>query len=267
MFAAAITLPLLAKHRHRQPIHSDRPELWGVAIDNLSMNYAVSRARGLIYNPPDDRAQLVVTVNALSMNDALKSDEYRSILNRAAMVLADGAGMIWGMRFLGMPVQERVAGIDFAEQICRAASSEGWPVYFLGAEGSTAKECAAVMAERYPGLKIAGARDGYFDMYDVSVADKVAESGAKVLLAAMGQPRQEKWVDMYAERLGPMLAVGVGGAFDVFAGHLTRAPKWVQRIGMEWLYRLIQEPFRWKKDLGLMTFVLRVFAAKLRIIS
>ena len=197
------------------------------------------------------------------MNEALRDPEYRDILKRAAMVLADGTGLLWGMRFLGLPLQERVTGIDFAEHLCRAAAVEGWPVYFLGAKGDTAEVCAAALAARYPGLVVAGARDGYFDMEDVSVPEAVAASGARVLLVAMGLPRQEKWVALHRERLGPLLAVGVGGSFDVFAGRLSRAPRWVQRAGLEWLYRLFQEPGRLGKDMGLVLFVLRVLATKL----
>ena len=167
------------------------------------------------------------------------------------------------MKILGMPVQERVAGIDFAEQLCRTASAEKWPVYFAGAAGDTAKQCAEVLQERFPGLIVAGARDGYFDVNDKQIPKDIATSGAKILLAAMGQPRQEKWIYAHRETLGPMLAVGVGGAFDVFSGKLNRAPKWVQKIGFEWLYRQLQEPMRWRKNLRLYTFMLRIFATKI----
>ena len=100
-------------------------------------------------------------------------------------------------------------------------------------------------------------------MKDVSIADRVASSGAKILLVAMGLPRQEKWVNLHAERLGPVLAIGVGGSFDVYAGNLKRAPLWMQHIGFEWLYRLIQEPFRWRKDLRLFIFVIKILFAKI----
>lgn len=265
--ALAAILPFLLKRRSRSPMAQEKPSLWGVRIDNVSMNYAVSRARGLISNPGGGGAQLVVTVNALGMDEAVRDADYHQILQDASMVLADGVGLLWGMRFLGMPMQERVAGIDFAEQLCRIAAVEGWPVYFLGAKGETASACAEVLFSRYPGLSVAGARDGYFDLEDTSVPDVVVSSGAKILLVAMGQPRQEKWVALHRERLGNVLAVGVGGAFDVFSGRLSRAPVLMQRIGMEWLYRLFQEPGRWRKDLRLIVFVLRVLATRLGLYS
>lgn len=244
---------------------NDRPSLWGVTFDNVSMNYAVSKARGLIVNPESRRANLVVTLNAIGMETVIDDPEFAAIVKDSAMVLADGSGLCLGMKILGMPVQERVAGIDFAEQLCRTASAEKWPVFFLGAAGDTARRCAEALSAKFPGLIVAGARDGYFDIRDKIIPDMIARTGAKIILAAMGQPRQEKWVTLHRERLGSVLCVGVGGAFDVFAGKLERAPLWMQKIGLEWLYRMIQEPSRWRKNLRLITFMLRIFATKLGI--
>jgi len=245
------------------PMTYSKPCLWGVNIDNMSLNYALARGRGMLLSPKGTR--LVSTVNALAMEEAVRNFEYHRILRRSAMVLSDGIGLLWGLRFLGMPIQERVTGIDFAEQLCRMAAAEGWPVYFLGAGGKTALTCAKAMEARYPGLVVVGARDGFFDIDDSSVADAVAESGAKILFVAMGIPRQEKWVARHADRLGDVLAVGVGGAFDVLSGNLKRAPRLMQKIGLEWLFRMCQEPSRWKKNLGLITFVLRVLATRVGI--
>lgn len=256
---------LIVRHSRKKKQVITRPSLWGVTFDNVSMNYAVSKARGLILNPETEGASLIVTLNAIGMETVIDDPEFAEIVRSASMVLADGSGLCLGMKILGMPVQERVAGIDFAEQLCRTASAEKWPVYFAGAAGDTARKCAEVLCERFPGLIVAGVRDGYFDVRDASVADKIALSGAKILLVAMGQPRQEKWVMLHRQRLGNILAVGVGGAFDVFSGKLERAPLWVQKIGCEWLYRMIQEPMRWRKNLRLITFMLRIFAAKLRL--
>ena len=241
------------------------PSLWGITFDNVSMNYAVSKARGLILNPESNSANLIVTLNAIGMETVIDDPEFAEIVKDSAMVLADGSGLCLGMKILGTPVQERVAGIDFAEQLCRTASAEKWPVFFLGAAGDTARTCAEAMSAKFPGLIVAGARDGYFDVKDTRIPDAIARTGAKILLVAMGQPRQEKWAALHRERLGSMLCVGVGGAFDVFSGKLERAPLWVQKIGFEWLYRMLQEPSRWRKNLRLITFMLRIFATKLGI--
>lgn len=260
-----IVVILVMRHSRRKQKTITRPSLWGITFDNVSMNYAVSKARGLILNPETEGAKLIVTLNAIGMETVIDDSEFARVVHDAVMVLADGSGLCLGMKILGMPVQERVAGIDFAEQLCRTASAEKWPVYFVGAAGDTAKKCAEILSAKFPGLIVAGARDGYFDVRDKSIPDKIAESGAKILLAAMGQPRQEKWVMLHRERLGNILTVGVGGAFDVFSGKLERAPVWVQKIGFEWLYRMIQEPARWRKNLRLITFMLRILATKLKL--
>jgi N-acetylglucosaminyldiphosphoundecaprenol N-acetyl-beta-D-mannosaminyltransferase len=268
---AVLLASLVWKYRHRSPMTHTKPHLWGVSIDNMSLNYALARARGMILSAsrstPLHGTRLVATVNALGMNEAVHDREYHRILRHSAMVLSDGVGLLWGLRFLGMPIQERVTGIDFAEQLCRMAAVEGWPVYFLGSRGNTALACAKTMAARYPGLAVAGARDGYFAMDDLSVVESVARSGAQILFVAMGIPRQEKWVARHSHRLGNILAVGVGGAFDVLSGQLQRAPAIVQKLGLEWLFRLCQEPFRWKKDLMLAVFVFRVFLTRMGLYS
>ncbi|MDR1741186.1 MAG: WecB/TagA/CpsF family glycosyltransferase [Synergistaceae bacterium] len=259
--AALVMLPLLLRRKNGSPMNEVKPSLWGVPIDSMSLNYACARARGLVLSARG--VNIVATVNALGMDEAVRDPEYHGILCRSAMVLSDGVGLLWGLRFLGMSIRERVTGIDFAEQLCRLSASEGWGVYFLGSRGDTARACAEAMAARYPGLAVKGARDGYFGFDDPSVADEVMRSGAKVLFVAMGIPRQEKWIARHADRLGNILAVGVGGAFDVLSGHLRRAPEGVQRFGLEWLFRLIQEPNRWRKDMRLFAFVARIIATRL----
>lgn len=261
MVSLVVLVPLFLKYRNTSPMIHTKPRLWGIHIDNVSMNYALSRARGMVLSQKG--MKLVSTVNALGMEMAVQDPEYHAVLRYSALVLSDGVGLLWGLRFLGMPIQERVTGIDFAEQLCRMASVEGWPVYFLGARGNTARRCADVLAERYPGLVVAGARNGYFSMDDPSVASEIARSGAKILFAAMGIPRQEKWLSRHGNALGDVLAVGVGGAFDVLSGQLRRAPRAMQKVGLEWLYRLCQEPSRWRRDLRLAVFVLRVLATRL----
>ncbi len=259
-----IVVVLIVRHSKKKPVITN-PKLWGVTFDNVSMNYALSKARGLILNPENDGANLVVTLNAIAMETVIDDEEFAEAVRNSALVLADGSGLCVGMKILGQPIHERIAGIDFAEQLCRVAAAEKWPVYFVGAAGDTAEIAAEALCAKYPGLVVAGARDGYFDINDTQIPDAVAQSGAKILLAAMGQPRQEKWVMLHRQRLGNVLAVGIGGAFDVYAGKLTRAPKWMQKIGLEWLYRMLQEPIRWRRNLRLITFVLRVFATRLGI--
>ena len=261
--AALIVIAVMIFRHVRRKKSPLPPSLWGVDFDNVSMNYAVSKARGLIQNPDSNSAKLIVTLNAIGMETVIDDEEFAEIVGWSSMRLADGSGLCAGMYILGRPVQERVAGIDFAENLCRTAAAEGWPVYFCGAAGDTAVKCAEILQDRFPGLIIAGARDGYFDIRDESIPESISSTGAKILLVAMGQPRQEKWVYRHREKLKGILCVGVGGAFDVFSGNLLRAPLWVQKIGFEWLYRMLQEPGRWRNNLWLITFTLRIFASRL----
>ena len=261
--AALIVIAVMIFRHARRKKSPLPPSLWGVDFDNVSMNYAVSKARGMIQNPDPESAKLIVTLNAIGMETVIDDDEFAEIVGWSSMKLADGSGLCAGLYILGRPVQERVAGIDFAENLCRTAAAEGWPVYFCGAAGDTAVKCAEIMQDRFPGLVIAGARDGYFDIRDESIPESISSSGAKILLAAMGQPRQEKWVYRHREKLKGILCVGVGGAFDVFSGNLLRAPLWVQKIGFEWFYRMLQEPGRWRSNLRLISFTLRIFASRL----
>ena len=253
---------IVSSRKKRREIIS-RPSLWGVKLDNVSMNYAITKARGLISNPGGNKANLIVTLNAIGIETAIHDEEFADVVKNASMVLADGAGLRIGMSILNMPIQERVAGIDFAEKLCRLAAVEKWPIYFVGAEGDTAEVCAENLSKKFPGLVIAGTHDGFFDIRSTKIPEDIKNSGAKILLVAMGQPRQEKWVMRHREKLGSVLAVGVGGAFDVFAGKLTRAPLWIQKIGFEWLYRMIQEPSRWRRNLTLFVFVFRILATKI----
>jgi N-acetylglucosaminyldiphosphoundecaprenol N-acetyl-beta-D-mannosaminyltransferase len=205
---------------------------------------------------------MIATVNALAMEEAIRDKKYHRILKDTLLTLSDGAGIKLGLSLLGTPVQERVTGIDFTYSLCRLASMNGWPVYFLGAEGDISARTANILADKYPGLIIAGARNGYFDFKDEKIPSEIMRSGTKILFVAMGIPRQEKWIKYHSGILNKCIAVGLGGSFDVISGKLKRAPLWMQKCGLEWFYRLIQEPWRWRRMLGLPIFVFRIILSK-----
>ena len=194
--------------------------------------------------------------------EAERNEKYAAALDGSFLTLADGTGLVWALKLLGTPVQERVTGIDYMIGLARMAAAEGWPVYLLGSRPHIVEKTVAELRSSFPDLVVAGFRDGYFDERDLSVAEEIRKSGAKILFVAMGIPKQEIWVSENAEALGDLLAVGVGGAFDVVSGALKRAPKILQKIGLEWFYRLLQEPWRWKKDLDLFAFVVKVLLTK-----
>ena len=238
-----------------------RPAIWSTEVDDVSMDYALAKAGAAARSGRG--VSLVSTVNALSVMDAEKNPAYAKALKESFLTLADGAGLVWALRFLGRPVQERVAGIDFMTRLVRTAAAAGLPVYLLGAREEAVRGAAEALQARHPELNIAGWRNGFFDPSDPSVAEDIRNSGARILFVAMGVPRQEIWIMDNAPHLGDLVAVGVGGAFDVISGMLKRAPRSWQKMGLEWLYRLIQEPWRWRRDLDLFLFVCKVLMTRL----
>ena len=240
-----------------------RPKLWGIPIDNVSADYAVSKVLYWLKAKKQD-SRYIVTLDALATLRARKDKVYANCVKCADMVLPDGKGLTLALRFLGMPVQERIAGIDFVERMCRTAAYEEIPIYFLGGAEGVAAMAAENMAKKYPGLKIAGTHHGYFDeAEEEKVVEKIKNSGARFLLVGLGVPKQEIWMSKYRDSLGGVVSIGVGGSFDVLSGKLRRAPIIWQNFGMEWLFRLIQEPWRWKRVRALPIFGVFVLLTKL----
>ncbi len=191
------------------------------------------------------------TVNVAILMMMRRDPELQRFVDRAAIVVADGQPLIWSSRAVGLPLPERVAGVELVDKLCERAAREGLGVYLLGAEKSVVEEVARRLKQRYPALILGGVQDGYFGEGEAEArARAVAQSGAKILVAAMGVPRQEYFLRDYWNVLEVPFAIGVGGSFDVLAGLRARAPGFIQRAGMEWLFRLAQEPGRlWKRYL------------------
>jgi N-acetylglucosaminyldiphosphoundecaprenol N-acetyl-beta-D-mannosaminyltransferase len=179
-------------------------------------------------------------------------------LLEADLRFPDGVGVVWAARRRGAQGVERVAGIELAERTLGLAGDEGLPVYFLGASPGIAEEAADAMGGRMPGLRVVGTRDGYFSgSEEPAVVDEIRESGAALLLVAMGSPRQELFIQRHRAALGVGAAMGVGGSFDVWSGHVRRAPGWAQTLGVEWLWRLVTNPRRLKRQAALPVFAWR----------
>jgi N-acetylglucosaminyldiphosphoundecaprenol N-acetyl-beta-D-mannosaminyltransferase len=171
--------------------------------------------------------------------------EYQEIVRAADMVTADGRGVLWMARVLGLPVTERVSGVDLVERICARARDKGYSVYLLGAMPGVAEEAARALETRCPGLKVAGTRHGYFTPEEEpEIVRQIAAAKPDIIFVARGAPRQEKWIRRHMAELQVPVAIGVGGSLDVFAGRVPRAPQWMQRTGLEWLYRVLREPKR-----------------------
>lgn len=242
-----------------------KPGLWGIPVDNISMDYAVAKMRSSLKQ--EKGPFMVVTLNALAAYLSRKDPEYASIASEASLCLPDGWGVVWALKMLGSSVQERVTGIDFMEHACRAASIEGWPVFLLGGSEKVVAEAALKLEEKYPSLKIAGYHSGYFTEIDEdNIVNEIRKSRARIIFAGMGVPKQEQWLARNLPRLGAVAGIGVGGSFDVISGSLKRAPLFLQKIGCEWLFRLVQEPWRFRRDLDLFSFILLVLATRVGII-
>jgi N-acetylglucosaminyldiphosphoundecaprenol N-acetyl-beta-D-mannosaminyltransferase len=184
------------------------------------------------------------TVNVAILMMMRGDKRLQGFVDRAALVVADGQPLIWCAPWLDRPLPERVAGVDLVHALCEKAAREGRGVYLLGATGEIVTTLALSLRERYANLHLE-CSDGYFGPDEAADrADRVRASGAEILFVGMGVPRQEHFIEEQWDRLGVGMAIGVGGSFDVLSGLRSRAPGWVQRIGMEWFFRLIQEPRR-----------------------
>jgi len=205
----------------------------------------------------------IATVNPEFIMAAQQDAEFREILDRTALNLPDGIGVVWAARRLGHPLRERVAGSDLITLLVERAGREGWPVYFLGAAEGVAQQAADALKSRYPGFKCVGTFSGSPRREDEeAIIDRVRAAAPDILLVAYGAPAQDKWIARNLSKLNVPVCMGVGGAFDFVAGVTQRAPKWMRRLGLEWLHRLIRQPWRWRRMLALPRFVWSVWREK-----
>jgi len=221
------------------PTHR-RAAFLGVQLDLLDLRDAVAVIEEALGN---GRAIAHLGVNAANLILARDQESYRNDLIAADLVTADGQSVVWGARLFGIDVPERVAGIDLMEALLARARERGWSTFLLGARA----DVVAALARRLErdGLRIAGYRDGYFsDDAAAGVVSGVKRSGADLLFVGLPSPQKERLIIQHARPAGIGLSMGVGGSFDVLSGRLKRAPALVQRLGLEWLYRLLQEPRR-----------------------
>jgi N-acetylglucosaminyldiphosphoundecaprenol N-acetyl-beta-D-mannosaminyltransferase len=193
----------------------------------------------------------ICTVNVAILMMMRSDPKLQGFVDRASLVVADGQPLIWASHLQPDYLPERVTGMDLVDELCALAAKEGFGVYFLGARRSVIETAVERLTDRHPALEVSGIADGYFDANEaVFRANAVRESGAKLLIVGMGVPRQEEFIESRWDELGVQLAIPVGGSFEVMAGTARRAPAFLQRIGMEWSFRLAQEPRRlWKRYL------------------
>jgi N-acetylglucosaminyldiphosphoundecaprenol N-acetyl-beta-D-mannosaminyltransferase len=236
----------------------------GIPVSNLSEQNAVEVIEALI---SEGGSHYGAVVNAAKLVAASRDDALRSALLNADLVTADGMSVVWASRVLGRALKERVAGIDLFERLVERAASKGLAVYFLGAREEAVRGTVELFGKKYPALRVAGYRNGYFEAADSrQVCEAIKQANADLLFVAMGSPRQENWIASNLALTGVRFALGVGGSFDHLGGRARRAPRWMQRSGLEWLHRLAQEPRRlWRRYLfGNSAFIWLVMRERLR---
>jgi N-acetylglucosaminyldiphosphoundecaprenol N-acetyl-beta-D-mannosaminyltransferase len=228
-------------------------QILGCRLDPIDAAEATSR---IIALAREGAGAHILTLGTEMVVRAQKDEHFRSIVNRSALSLCDTAGVLAVARRRGAPLRDRVTGVELVEHLCEQAAREALPVYFLGGAQGVAEDAAAILEARFPGLLVAGTHHGYFgDAQSSEIAAAIRRSGAKLLFVGLGSPRQEFWLDEYLQRTGCGAGIGVGGSLDVISGRIQRAPRWMRRFGLEWLYRLIREPHRWRRQLALPQFV------------
>ena len=235
-------------------------EILGVNVNSLTMAQAVEAVQQFI---AEKKVALVATANAEMLMRATQDEELKDILNQADLVVPDGAGTVWAAGHLGEPMPERVAGFDLAQELMREAPSRGDRVYFFGSAPGVADKAKAKAEELYPGIQVVGVRNGFFSEADEPqiIAD-IRAAKPDILLAALGVPKQEKWLKKHMQELQVPVSIGVGGTLDVMAGVMERGPLWMQKAKLEWLFRGLKQPSRAGRLLALPKFVLKVVASK-----
>lgn len=238
-----------------------RNEILGLEIDDLTLKEAVDEVRKRI---SDGGIHHIVTANPEILYHAQTDKAIFNTIKKASLVTADGNGILLAGRLLNRPFKARVTGIDLAEALCATSIEYGHSLYFLGGKPSVAEKARDKMLLRYKGANIVGCHHGYFkDDVDALLFD-LKEKAPDILLVAMGSPYQENFISRYQHLLEIPVAIGVGGTLDVFSGEVSRAPEWVQGLKLEWLYRILMDPKRWRRALVLPKFVFLVLKEKFK---
>jgi N-acetylglucosaminyldiphosphoundecaprenol N-acetyl-beta-D-mannosaminyltransferase len=232
-------------------------EILGVPVHNVTMNQSILLAHQFMAGA---RCRQIATVNPEFVIAAGHDPQFMNVLRHAELCIPDGIGLVYASRWMGKPLPERVAGSELVYRLAEEAGQHGWRLFLLGAPPGVAEEAATIFQTLYPGLEIAGTHAGSPALVEnESIVSLINESGADLLFVAYGAPNQDKWIARNRRALSSVrLAIGVGGSLDFVTGRSRRAPEWVQNLGLEWLYRLMKEPWRWRRMLALPQFTIQV---------
>ncbi len=240
--------------------NAGRVHILGLPIDVVTMERCLSRITEFIHS---GQPHLIITADASGLVQAQTDQDLKELYLTADLITPDSVGVLWAAKRSGQELPERVSGVDIVDQVCKKSVETGWRIYFAGAAPGIADEAAEKMRERHPGCNIVGTRHGYFPAdKDLEVAKEIAQTKPDVLFVAMGIPRQEKFIRATQAIIGSKVALGVGGSFDVFSGRVKRAPITFQKMKLEWLWRLLQNPKKISKVMLLPRFVALVLKEK-----
>lgn len=227
--------------------------LLGSRVDGAGFAQALSRIAAFAQTTTPHQ---IVTANTLMLLAAERDDELRELIESAALVIPESWGLYWASRHLRRPLPRFTPGIDLMTALCAQARDTGRSVFLLGAEPGAAERSAERLVALFPGLRIAGCRHGYFSRgEEAQVLSEIRSARPTYLFVGMSVPAQEKWIARRLAELQTPVVMGVGGSFDVLSGRLRRAPRWMRRLGIEWMFRLAQEPWRWRRIAQLPVFM------------
>jgi N-acetylglucosaminyldiphosphoundecaprenol N-acetyl-beta-D-mannosaminyltransferase len=230
----------------------------GIPVHRITMQEALLQIEKFIRSK---KSHLVITLGTEMVVAARKNHELQRLIHSASLVVPDGGGLLWASRRLGKPLPEKVAGIELVEKLCALSGEKNWKLFFLGGKPGIAEKTVLHLKEKFPNLNVAGFYHGYFK--DEEVLPLLQSAKPDILFAGLGFPKQEQWLSKHLEALQIPVGIGVGGSFDVLSGNLKRAPAFFLRLNLEWLFRFLQEPRRFKRILSIPLFMLLIWKEKL----
>ncbi|PID13896.1 glycosyltransferase [Sporosarcina sp. P34] len=232
-----------------------KEEILGVSVNTENYDELIPK---VFENIEEGKKSLIVAINPEKLMKAKEDPELKALLNRAEFQIPDGIGVILASKLKKGQIRSRVTGIDMMDRVVQEAATRGKRIFLYGAKPGVAQEAAARLQVMHPNIQIAGVQHGYEKDVQV-VLDTINQAKPDILFVAMGSPKQEQWIEQHRDQLHPMLFQGVGGSFDVLAGNIKRAPAVFQKAGAEWLYRLLLEPSRIKRQMNLPKFLVEVY--------
>lgn len=227
----------------------------GVNVSSLTYEGILSELRTRMSN---HQQSTIIAVNPEKVMAAQKDSQVRELINNSTFQIADGVGILLASKLQKGSIQSRVTGVDMMERLLKFSAEENHPVYFYGAKEEVVTKAISNIKDKFPSIKVAGYTNGY-EKDEAALVQRIKESGAEILFVALGSPKQELWIKRNMKDLHNVLVFqGVGGSFDVFSGMVKRAPALFRKLGIEWLYRLLSDPKRIKRQMNLPKFLVRV---------